>query len=139
RNAELIASLTQQAAEQGITYAAIVALIGAIDGFTVSTNPAGDPTAHTYSHYPLPAEMTATGEIVDGKPYIHRRDGRPRRPDHRRAPAYGAPRHLVRPPHIHVIFLDIPFTIHARSSGRRRCARAELQAVQLCVDTVPSE
>ena len=71
RNAELIESITQQAAEHGITYAAIVALIGAVDSFTVSTNPAGDPTAHTYSSYPLPAEMTATGEIVDGKPHIH--------------------------------------------------------------------
>jgi predicted DNA-binding protein with PD1-like motif len=71
RNAELNESLTNQAAEQGITYAAIVALIGAIDSFTVSTNPAGDATAHTYSSYPLPAEMTATGEIVDGKPHIH--------------------------------------------------------------------
>jgi predicted DNA-binding protein with PD1-like motif len=71
RNAELIESLTKQAAAQGITYAAIVALIGAIDSFTVSTNPAGDATAHTYSSYPLPAEMTATGEIVDGKPHIH--------------------------------------------------------------------
>jgi hypothetical protein len=46
RNAELIESLTKQAAEQGITDAAIVALIGAIDRFTVSTNPAGDATAH---------------------------------------------------------------------------------------------
>jgi predicted DNA-binding protein with PD1-like motif len=71
RNAELLESITQQAAEHGITHAAIVALIGAIDSFTVSTNPAGDPTAHTYSSYPLPAEMTATGEIVDGKPHIH--------------------------------------------------------------------
>ena len=50
---------------------AIAALIGAIDGFTVSTTPAADPTAHTYSSYPLPAAMTATGEIVDGKPPIH--------------------------------------------------------------------
>ena len=71
RNAELMESLTKQAAELGITYAAIVALIAAVDSFTVSTNPAGDATAHTYSHYPLPAEMTATGEIVDGKPHIH--------------------------------------------------------------------
>ncbi|MFJ2397324.1 PCC domain-containing protein [Streptomyces sp. NPDC087843] len=71
RNAELIESITEQAAEQGITDAAIVALIGAIDNFTLSTNPVGDPTAHTYSSYPLPAEMTATGEIVDGKPHIH--------------------------------------------------------------------
>ena len=71
RHAELMESLTTQAAEQGITSAAIVALIGAVDSFTVSTNPAADPTAHTYSAYPLPAEMTATGEIVDGKPHIH--------------------------------------------------------------------
>ena len=71
RNAELMESISRQAAEQGITYAAIVALIGAIDSFTVSTNPAGDPTAHTYSAYSLPAEMTATGEIVDGRPHIH--------------------------------------------------------------------
>jgi hypothetical protein len=71
RNAELMESITKQAAELGITYAAIVALIAAVDSFTVSTNPAGDATAHTYSHYPLPAEMTATGEIVDGKPHIH--------------------------------------------------------------------
>jgi uncharacterized protein len=70
RNAELMESITKQAAERGITYAAIV-LIGAIDSFTVSTNPAGDPTAHTYSSYSLPAEMTGTGEIVDGKPHIH--------------------------------------------------------------------
>src|SRR6202035_4383975 len=71
RNAELLESITQQAAEHGITHAAIVALIGAVDSFTVSTNPAGDPTAHTYSSYPLPAEMTGTGEIIDGKPHIH--------------------------------------------------------------------
>jgi predicted DNA-binding protein with PD1-like motif len=67
RNAELIESITQQAAEHGITSAAIVA----VDSFTVFTNPAGDPTAHTITSYPLPAEMTATGEIVDGKPHIH--------------------------------------------------------------------
>ncbi|MFZ0903179.1 MAG: DUF296 domain-containing protein [Mycobacterium sp.] len=71
RNAELLESITQQAAEHGITSAAIVALIGGIDSFTVSTNPADDPTAHTIASYPLPAEMTATGEIVDGKPHIH--------------------------------------------------------------------
>jgi uncharacterized protein len=45
--------------------------MAAIDSFTVSTPPIGDPTAHTYFSYHLPAEMTATGEIVDGKPHIH--------------------------------------------------------------------
>jgi predicted DNA-binding protein with PD1-like motif len=71
RNADLMESITRQAAERGITYGAIVALIGAVDSFTLSTTPAADPTAHTYSSYPLPAEMTATGEIVDGQPHIH--------------------------------------------------------------------
>jgi predicted DNA-binding protein with PD1-like motif len=71
RNGELMESLTTQAAARGITYAAIVALIGAVDSFTVSTPPSGDPTSHTYNNYPLPAEMTATGEIVDGKPHVH--------------------------------------------------------------------
>ena len=52
RNAELLESITQQAAEHGITSAAIVALIGGIDSFTVSTNPADDPTAHTYRQLP---------------------------------------------------------------------------------------
>ena len=70
RNAELIESLTGQAAEHGITDAAIVTLIGAADSFTGST-PAGDPTAHTITSNPLPTEMTATGEIIDGKPHIH--------------------------------------------------------------------
>jgi hypothetical protein len=41
-------SITRQATERGITDAAIVALIGAIDNFTVSTDPAG-PTAHTHA------------------------------------------------------------------------------------------
>jgi predicted DNA-binding protein with PD1-like motif len=37
RHAELIESLTRQAAEHGITDAAIVTLIGAAESFTVST------------------------------------------------------------------------------------------------------
>ena len=71
RNAELIRSLTEQAAKLGITDAAIVTLIGAVDGFTVSTTPAEDPTSHNISSYPLPGEMTATGEFIGGKPHIH--------------------------------------------------------------------
>jgi uncharacterized protein len=71
RNAELMESITKQAAERGIVYGAIVALVGAVDSFTVSTPPEGDPSSHTYSSYHLPAEMTATGEIVEGKPHIH--------------------------------------------------------------------
>jgi uncharacterized protein len=71
RHGELMEALTKEAAERGIRYGAIVTLIGAIDSYTLSTPPIGDPTSHTYSSYNLPAEMTATGEIVDGKPHIH--------------------------------------------------------------------
>ena len=51
--------------------AAIVTLIGAADSFTVSTMPAADATADTITDYDLPAEMTATGEIVDGVVHVH--------------------------------------------------------------------
>jgi hypothetical protein len=43
RNGELMESITKQAAERGISHAAIIALIGAVDSFTVSTPPSGDP------------------------------------------------------------------------------------------------
>jgi uncharacterized protein len=71
RDGELLAALERAAAAGGITDAAIVTLIGAADSFTVSTMPAGDATKDVLTDYDLPAEMTATGEIVDGKPHVH--------------------------------------------------------------------
>jgi uncharacterized protein len=71
RNAELMASLAQQAAERGVTNAAIVSLIGAVDSFTLSTMPADDPTKDILTDYAQPAEMSGTGEIVDGTVHVH--------------------------------------------------------------------
>lgn len=71
RDDELISALAAAAKERGIVHAAIVSLIGAVDSFTVSTMPALDATRDVLTDYDLPAEMTATGEIVDGKPHIH--------------------------------------------------------------------
>jgi predicted DNA-binding protein with PD1-like motif len=71
RNAELMASLTEQAKALGIRDAAIVTLIGAADSFTVSTMPREDPSADVLTEYDSPAEMTATGEIVDGAVHVH--------------------------------------------------------------------
>jgi uncharacterized protein len=71
RNAELVSSITEQAAAQGIANAAIVSLIGAVDAFEVSTMPAADATKDTVTAYGLPAEMSGTGEIVDGTVHIH--------------------------------------------------------------------
>lgn len=70
-NDELLESITRQANDLGISNAAIVTLIGAADRFTISTMPADDATADTITDYELPAEMTATGEIVDGVVHVH--------------------------------------------------------------------
>jgi hypothetical protein len=71
RNAELMSALAEQAARLGITDAAIVSLIGAADEFTISTMPANDATSDTVTTYAIPAEMSGTGEIVDGEVHIH--------------------------------------------------------------------
>ncbi len=71
RDGELLSAIEQAARERGIANAAIVTLIGAVDSFTVSTMPAEDATKDIITDYGQPAEMTATGEIVDGKPHIH--------------------------------------------------------------------
>jgi uncharacterized protein len=71
RNAELLDAIEQGAKERGIANAAIVTLIGAVDSFAVSTMPANDATKDIITEYDLPAEITATGEIVDGHPHVH--------------------------------------------------------------------
>lgn len=71
RDGELLDGIAQAAKELGITDAAIVSLIGAADSFTVSTMPAADAMRDTISDYPLPAEMTGSGEIAAGVPHIH--------------------------------------------------------------------
>jgi uncharacterized protein len=68
---EMMASITRQAAEQGITEGAIVSLIGAVDAFTLSTMPADDASKDIITEYAQPAEMSGTGEIVDGVVHIH--------------------------------------------------------------------
>jgi predicted DNA-binding protein with PD1-like motif len=68
---ELIQALSDRMAELGIKHGAIVSLIGGVDSFTVSTMPAEDATMDVVTDYALPAEMSGTGEIVDGKPHVH--------------------------------------------------------------------
>jgi predicted DNA-binding protein with PD1-like motif len=71
RNAELIETVAKEAQRQGITHGAIVSLIGAVDTFTISTMPESDASRDVITEYTMPAEMTGTGEIVDGKVHIH--------------------------------------------------------------------
>lgn len=68
---ELVAELNRQAAEAGITDAAIVSLIGGVDSFTVSTMPVGDALTDTITAYDLPGEMTGGGEIRGGLVHLH--------------------------------------------------------------------
>lgn len=71
RDAELMESVTRQVAEHGVKNGAIVSLIGAVDGFTLSTMPADDASKDIITEYAQPAEMSGTGEIVDGVVHIH--------------------------------------------------------------------
>ena len=71
RDGELLDSIEQSARERGITDAAIVTLIGAVDSFRISTMPAGDATKDIVTDYALPAEMSGTGDVVEGKVHIH--------------------------------------------------------------------
>jgi uncharacterized protein len=68
---ELIKTLTDQLAELGVRNGAIVSLIGGTDAFMISTMPADDATKDIVTEYALPAEMSGTGEVVDGVPHVH--------------------------------------------------------------------
>lgn len=68
---ELMRTLADRLAELGVKQGAIVSLIGAVDSFTISTMPAGDATQDVISNYVLPAEMSGTGEVVNGTPHVH--------------------------------------------------------------------
>ncbi|MGI5180175.1 PCC domain-containing protein [Dactylosporangium sp. CA-152071] len=70
RDQEVLASITKQAAERGVTDAALT-LIGAVQECTVSVMPKGDPLDDIISDYDQPFELTGTGEITDGKVHIH--------------------------------------------------------------------
>lgn len=70
-NAELMETVAKEAERLGITNGAIVSLIGAVDSFTISTMPEHDATKDNITDYNVPAEMSGTGEIVDGAVHIH--------------------------------------------------------------------
>jgi hypothetical protein len=42
-----------------------------VDSFTISTMPKHDVTKDVITDYALPAEMTGTGEIINGTVHIH--------------------------------------------------------------------
>ena len=74
RDGELLSTIEHAAREKGISNAAIVTLIGAVDSFSISTMPAGDATKDILTSYGQPAEMTATGEIGRRSPAAARKN-----------------------------------------------------------------
>jgi len=71
REGERVDASKQSAKERGVTDAAIVTLVGAVDSFTISTMPANDATKDIITDYDLPAEMSGTGDVVNGRVHIH--------------------------------------------------------------------
>lgn len=71
KNADVLETISARAKGLGVVNGAIVALIGGVDAFTISTMPAGDPTRDVITDYDLPAEMHGSGEIVDGVVHVH--------------------------------------------------------------------
>lgn len=68
---EVIETITVQAKKQDITNAAIVSLIGAVEGCAVSTMALTDPLKDLITEYEQPLELSGTGEIRDGAVHIH--------------------------------------------------------------------
>jgi hypothetical protein len=59
-NAELMETMAKEAERLGITNGAIVSLIGAADGFMISTMSESDATEDILTEYDVPAEMSGT-------------------------------------------------------------------------------
>lgn len=70
-NGEMMKAIAEEAADRGIKNGAIVSLIGAVDSFTISTMRENDASEDVITEYTSPAEMTGTGEIVDGTVHVH--------------------------------------------------------------------
>jgi uncharacterized protein len=68
---EVAHTLTRQAAEAGITDAAIVSLIGAVDACAISNMPVHDPGSDIVTEYTQPFELSGTGEIKGGTVHLH--------------------------------------------------------------------
>jgi predicted DNA-binding protein with PD1-like motif len=68
---EVIDTVTRETEKRGVRSAAIVSLIGAVQGCCLSIMPKGDPLDDVLTTYEQPFEMTGTGEVIDGKVHIH--------------------------------------------------------------------
>ncbi|SNT66008.1 Predicted DNA-binding protein with PD1-like DNA-binding motif [Asanoa hainanensis] len=68
---EVIRTLTDELAKQGVRNGAIVSMIGALEGCAISTMAADDYAKDIVTEYTEPMELTGTGEVRDGAVHIH--------------------------------------------------------------------
>jgi uncharacterized protein len=71
RGEEVIETISREVAERGVTEAAVVSLIGAVEGCCVSIMPKGDALSDILTDYAQPFELSGTGEVKDGKVHLH--------------------------------------------------------------------
>jgi uncharacterized protein len=71
REGELWAGIERKAKDAGITRAAIVSVIGWVEGFTVSTSTADGSAQDVETAYDQPADLMGNGDIIAGRPHVH--------------------------------------------------------------------
>lgn len=67
---EVLETIQRKVTERGCA-AASITLIGAVDDAKVSVMNLDDPRVNHVRSYHTPAEITGTGEVVDGKVHFH--------------------------------------------------------------------
>jgi predicted DNA-binding protein with PD1-like motif len=68
---EVLSTLQKQCDSAGITEAAIVSLIGAVDSARISNMPADDAENDIITDLHQPFELSGTGEIKSGEVHVH--------------------------------------------------------------------
>ena len=72
---EVVETATKVIQKRGIISGSLT-LIGGVDSCCISNMDKADATKDILTEYNEPLEMTAVGEIIDGKPHIHATFGR---------------------------------------------------------------
>jgi predicted DNA-binding protein with PD1-like motif len=68
---EVVSTIAKVVSARGVTDAAIVSLIGAVQGSTISVMPRDDASKDILTEYPEPFEISGTGEVHNGKVHVH--------------------------------------------------------------------
>jgi predicted DNA-binding protein with PD1-like motif len=68
---EVMETISRKLDELDILDAAIVSLIGAVEGCAISTKEMDDASSDIIIEYPQPLELSGNGEVIDGKVHLH--------------------------------------------------------------------